>query len=164
MKKAVYAGSFDPVTIGHLWMIEESAKIFDHLTVAIGCNPDKRYMFTAGERRDMLVAAIKDLGIGEKVSVEILQNNFLVDFAQRNEIEFMVRGIRAVSDFDFERSLRNINSHINPSISTVFLMPPSHLVDISSSMVKSMMGPEGWEEIVNRYVPSYAAAKMRAKK
>jgi pantetheine-phosphate adenylyltransferase len=161
MKKAVYAGSFDPVTVGHMWMIEEAARIFDHVTVAVGQNPDKRYMFTAGERCEMIQHAVRESGLTHAVSVEILSNNFLVDFAKRNDIEFMVRGLREVSDFDFERRLRNINSRIDPNISTIFLMPPAHLMDVSSSMVKGMMGPEGWEEIVNRYVPNLTAQKLR---
>ena len=161
MAKAIYAGSFDPITIGHMWMISESARMFDTVTVAVSQNPDKRCLFSPGERCEIIQAAVKDVGLTSVVSVETLPNSFVVDYAAANDIDFIVRGIRDVSDFDFERRMRNINSQINGSVSTVFLMPPPHLVDISSSLVKSMIGPEGWEALIKRYVPKLAAQKLQ---
>jgi pantetheine-phosphate adenylyltransferase len=147
---AVYAGSFDPLTVGHLWMIEEGCRIFSKLRVAIGINPDKKYYFSLEERLEMLTASTRGF---RNVSIGSFSNLYLVDYAQEIGATHILRGIRSQADFEFERTMRNINGDFDPGITTVFLMPPRDIAEVSSSMVKGLMGPQGWERIVKRYVP-----------
>lgn len=151
IRRAVYAGSFDPVTNGHLWMIEEAAKLFDEVIVAIGVNPEKHCTFSADERAQMLRESLPSAG---RVRVEIFSNQFLVDYARQVEANYIVRGIRTASDYEYERTMRYINNDLVPSIRTVFLMPPREFAEVSSTMVKGLVGPLGWENVVDRYVPA----------
>jgi pantetheine-phosphate adenylyltransferase len=148
---AVYAGSFDPLTVGHLWMIEEGRRLFKSLRVAVGINPDKRYHFDLDERLDMLKESTRPF---RNVSISSFSNLYLVDYARSIGATHILRGIRSQADFEFERAMRNINGDFNPAITTVFLMPPRDIAEVSSSMVKGLIGPEGWEKIVRRYVPA----------
>ncbi len=148
-RRAVYAGSFDPPTLGHLWMIRQAQSMFDELIVAIGINPDKRNTYTAAERQDMLCAITDNF---PNVRIEVFQNRFLVHYAREVDAGFIVRGIRSTSDYEYERSMRHINSDLAPEISTVFLMPPREIAEVSSTMIKGLVG-QGWMETVKRYVP-----------
>lgn len=150
MRKAVYAGSFDPITNGHLWMIEQGSELFDRLVVAIGINPDKRYTFSLDERVDMLRRSTKTL---PNVEVQTFENQFLVNYASSVDARYVLRGIRTEGDYEYERGMRHINSDLNPQIVTTFLMPPREIAEISSSLVKGLVGPEGWEGVVEGYLP-----------
>lgn len=149
-RRAVYAGSFDPVTLGHLWMIEQAAGIFHELIVAIGVNPEKRSTFTLAERLEMLKRCTKRF---PNVRVDSFENMYLVRFAEASKVDCIVRGIRNSDDYEFERSMYNINRDLDPDILTMFLMPPRGFAEVSSSMVKGMIGPLGWEEVLANYVP-----------
>ncbi|HNV71956.1 MAG TPA: pantetheine-phosphate adenylyltransferase, partial [Candidatus Ozemobacteraceae bacterium] len=127
-RKAVYAGSFDPVTHGHLWMIEQGARMFDELIVAIGVNPDKKYTFSLEERLRVLRASVSGY---ERVTVDAFENQYLVNYARRIGAAFILRGIRDAHDFEFERGMRHINQDLQPEISTVFLMPPRAIAEVS---------------------------------
>jgi pantetheine-phosphate adenylyltransferase len=151
MKKAVYAGSFDPITNGHLWMIERGIQLFDELVVAIGENPDKKYTFSLKERLQVLRESTKGM---KRVRVETFRNRFLVDYAKSLGAQYILRGIRDVRDYEFERGMRHINHDLHPRITTVFLMPPRDIAEVSSSLVKGLIGPKGWRRIVKRYVPT----------
>lgn len=151
MRVGVYAGSFDPLTNGHLWMIEEGVKTFDRLIVGIGVNPEKRYTFSIEERVEMVRAATRQF---KNLKVEAFGHQFLIKYAESLKAGFILRGIRSESDYEFERVMRNINGDLNRKITTVFLMPPRGIAEISSSMVKGLIGPTGWEKIVKEYVPS----------
>ena len=146
----VYAGSFDPLTVGHMWMIEQGASLFDQLIVAIGSNPDKRYTFTVEERLAMLRESV---GQFKTVTEMSFSNRYLMDFARSVKATHVLRGIRSGSDYEFERSMRYINGDIEKNICTVFLMPPRDIAEVSSSMVKGLVGPDGWQSIVRKYVP-----------
>lgn len=148
-RKAVYAGSFDPPTNGHLWMIEQGSKLFDKLVVSIGINPDKHYTFTVEERLSMLRESLKGC---ENVEFDDFNNKFLVRYAKKIGADFILRGTRNTDDDKFERSMNNINREIDPTITTVVLMAPKELSEISSSVIKGFIGPDGWEEIVCKYV------------
>ena len=149
-KSGVYAGSFDPLTIGHLWMIEQGARLFDRLVVAVGVNPDKRYTFTLEERLDMLRQSTTQF---RNVSVDAFSNRYLINYAQSIGATHILRGIRTESDYEFERTMRNINGDLDAGICTVFLMPPRGIAEVSSSMVRGLIGPVGWQKIVRKYVP-----------
>jgi len=150
MKKGVYAGSFDPPTNGHLWMIEQGARLFDEVIVAIGINPDKKYTFSLNERVEMLRNITEKC---QNITVDSFENQFLVNYAESVQAGYILRGIRSESDYEYERAMRNINGDLNPNIVTIFLMPPREIAEISSSFVEGLVGPDGWEKIVEKYVP-----------
>lgn len=160
MRTAIYAGSFDPPTNGHLWMIEQGLRLFDHLIVAIGTNPQKTYTFTVPERIEMLRGSVPS---SERLSVTHFDNRFLVDYAQEKNADFILRGIRSQGDYEYERMLRHINHDMAPEIHTTFLMPPRDIAELSSSMIKGLTGPEGWQDVVRRYVPAPVLEQLEIK-
>ena len=157
MRKAVYAGSFDPITNGHLWMIEEGARLFDELVVAIGIAPDKDYAFSIDERLEMLKETTRRY---PNVSVDSFERKFLINYAKSIGAKYILRGIRTEGDYEYERTMRHINGDLSAEIQTVFLMPPREIADLSSSLVKGLVGPEGWEEVIRKYVPSVVCRKL----
>ena len=150
MRTAVYAGSFDPPTNGHLWMIEQGLAMFDRLIVAIGTNTAKHYSFSVEERLELLKASTRE---SERLSITHFDNRYLVDYAREVGAKYVLRGIRSPHDYEYERVMRQINSDMAPEITTVFLMPPRDIAEVSSNMIKGLIGPAGWEETVGRYVP-----------
>ena len=149
---AVYAGSFDPPTLGHEWVIAEALKLFSHLTVAVARNTAKKYTFGYEERVSMLRAM---MGAGlASFDINVIENDFLVDWARQRQrvVTHLVRGMRNVDDFEYERAMRNVNEDRNPSIGSVFLVPPRRLCEISSSFVKGLVGFAGWESLAGKYV------------
>ena len=148
--KAVYAGSFDPLTNGHLWMIHEGVKLFGDLVVSVGINPDKKYTFGLCERLAMMNACIKDIS---NVSVDRFENMFLVNYAESIGARYILRGIRSEVDYEYERGMRYINDDLNHEIQTVFIIPPREIAEVSSSLVKGLIGPQHWEKVVAQYVP-----------
>ena len=151
VKTAVYAGSFDPVTAGHMWMIREGAKLFDELIVSVGVNPSKKYTFSVKERLDFLRECTKGMA---NVKVSSFENQFLVHFAASIGAQYILRGIRSARDYEFEAGMRHVNGDLSPKICTVFLIPPRGISEISSSFVKGLVGPEGWERVVKQYLPA----------
>ena len=155
MRRAVYAGSFDPITNGHLWMIQQGEELFAELVVAIGINPDKKCTFSLEDRIRTIEEVIwSDLsGVAENIRITSFENKFLVDYAASIEADYILRGIRSAEDYGYERGIRNINSDLQPDTTTVFLMPPREISEISSSLVKGLIGPEGWQDVVKKFVP-----------
>ncbi|MGC8671725.1 MAG: pantetheine-phosphate adenylyltransferase [Candidatus Micrarchaeia archaeon] len=156
--KCVYAGSFDPPTNGHLWMINKGASIFDKLVVAIGINPSKAYTFSLADRLDMLKHITKNL---PNVEVAHFENEFLVRYAKNIGAQFILRGIRDSNDYEYEKSMRSVNEDIEKEITTIFLMPPDKLSKVSSSLVKGLVGTNGWERLVSNYVPNYVFSYLK---
>ncbi len=150
MRIAVYAGSFDPPTNGHLWMIQRGLEMFDRLIVAIGSNSAKTYSYSVEERLEMLRASVP---ASDRLEIDHFDNRYLVDYAKKKNATYILRGIRSPNDYEYERVMRHINADMAPEITTAFLMPPRDVAELSSSMIKSLTGPEGWEETVKRYVP-----------
>lgn len=150
MRTAVYAGSFDPPTNGHLWMIQQGLELFDHLYVAIGSNPSKSYTFAVEDRIEMLKESLPSC---ERLTISHFDNRYLVDYAKQVDAQYILRGIRSPGDYEYERVMRHINGDMAPEITTTFLMPPRDIAELSSSMIKGLTGPQGWESIVRRYVP-----------
>jgi pantetheine-phosphate adenylyltransferase len=171
MKRGVYAGTFDPPTLGHNWMIASGAELFDELVVAIGVNPDKKCLFSVEERLEMLnnllpnirlVQSLLERPIGT-ITVEQFGNEFLIEYARSIKATHIIRGIRSVGDYEYERNMRHINQDIYDGITTVFLMPPRESSEVSSRMVKGLVGPNGWEKIVAKYVTSEVLEALKAK-
>ncbi len=148
--RGVYAGSFDPLTQGHMYMIHEGAKIFDQLIVAIGINPGKSYTFTLEQRINILKESTSEI---KNIIIDTFENKFLIKYAEEQHCSFVLRGIRNETDYEFERTMRNVNGDLNPDISTIFLMPPREIAEVSSSFVKGLVGPQGWENVIKKFVP-----------
>lgn len=162
-RKAVYAGSFDPVTNGHLYMIKEGARLFDEFVVAVGTNPEKRYTFSAAERLRMLRAAAESIENVEHIEIVEMPNVYLVDFARSVGASYVLRGVRNEGDYLYERTMRHVNADMRPEVTTVLLMPPRELAELSSSFVKGLVGPEGWEKVVSKYVPPSVLDALRGR-
>lgn len=156
-KKAVYAGSFDPLTMGHLWIIKQAASMFDTLVVAIGQNIEKNYTFSLEDRLELLKETTSKF-----TNIEITEycNEFLINYAKRINAQYIIRGIRNASDYEYEKSMRYINSDICDDINTIFLIPPRNVAEISSSLVKGLVGSKNWESVVQKYVPEPVIRKM----
>lgn len=151
MRTAVYAGSFDPPTNGHLWMIEEGSRLFDKLVVAVGTNPDKKPLFSVQER----VQLLKELTAGlPNVTVSSFTGQYLVRYAKAAGAGYLLRGVRSGADYGFEQGMRHVNAELEPGVESVFLIPPRELSEVSSSFVKGLVGPVGWQDVVGRYVPA----------
>ena len=159
MKRAIYAGSFDPVTNGHLWVIDKAAELYDELIVAIGHNPDKNYMFSVDQREEMLRETVSHL---KNAKVEIIDNKYLAKFASQKSIPYLIRGIRSTQDYEYEKSMGQINFDLAPEVETIYFIPPAKISQISSSMVKGLIGPEEWEKSITKYVPKSVLKSLKA--
>ncbi|MBQ4001077.1 MAG: pantetheine-phosphate adenylyltransferase [Lachnospiraceae bacterium] len=153
MTTAIYPGSFDPVTNGHLDIIRRAAKIADVLIVAVLNNPSKTSMFTVEERVEMLRETTKDI---ENVRVDSF-SGLTVDYARKEHAVCMVRGLRAVTDFDYELQLSQTNKVLAPEVDTVFLATDLKYAYLSSSVVKEAAGFGG---DISGFVPSYVQKKV----
>ena len=154
--KAIYPGSFDPLTNGHLDLIARAAKIFDHLVVAILRNSAKNPLFTVEERVAMLSE-----GIGEFDNVSISTfDGLLVDFAREERAQAVVRGIRAISDYEYEFQMALMNRRLAPDVETIFLMPDAKYSFVSSRLVKEVYRLGG---SVDGLVPKYVVERMKEK-
>lgn len=150
---AVYAGTFDPYTNGHDHIVRQAIPLFDSLTIAIGVNPAKKTKFSLADRLFMLQQAVGDYK-ATKIEVATFDNKYLVNYAAEIGAQFIIRGLRNSADFEYELSMAQINKKLNPEIRTVFLMADRKYADVSSSMVKSLIGPTGWQAAVKNYIPS----------
>jgi len=139
MRTVVYPGSFDPLTNGHLDVVERASKLFDQVIVAVAKNDNKRPMFTQAERKRQITAAVKGLP-----NVEVTAfNGLLVDFAEKKKAQAIIRGLRAVSDFEFEFQLALMNRKLKEQIETIFMMPRESYTFLSSRLVKEISGLGG---------------------
>lgn len=133
-KRAIYAGTFDPLTNGHIDLIERGLKMFPEVLVAIADNPGKEPLFGLDERVALANEVLKDLDNAKVIGFSTL----LVDFAQQMDAAVILRGLRAVSDFEFEFQLASMNRRLNSSIETVFLTPAENHTFVSASLVKEI--------------------------
>ena len=132
---AVYPGSFDPVTSGHLDVIVRAAGMFETLIVLVAANSSKSPLFTADERAELVRLSCADL---PNVRVEILPNTLLVSFVVESGAQVIVKGLRAVSDFEYEFQMALLNRHLEPNVETIFLMTAAEHAYLSSSIVKEI--------------------------
>jgi pantetheine-phosphate adenylyltransferase len=138
MRRAIYPGSFDPVTNGHLDIIERGCKLFDEIIIAILVHPDKKPFFTIEQRREMLAQVIAEIEHGScRLLIEDFQG-LLVDYAVQREADAIVRGIRAISDYEYELQMALMNRRLEPRIETVFMMPAEVYSYVSSRLVKEI--------------------------
>jgi len=153
---AIYPGSFDPLTNGHVDIIERGSRIFDSIVVAILANVEKKPLFSENER----VAIIRDV-FKDKPNVQVdTFDGLLVDYAQRKQANVLVRGLRAVSDFEYEFQMALMNRHLAPGLETVFMMPAEQYTYISSRLIKEVFTLGG--EITG-LVPPVVEEQLREK-
>lgn len=135
MRKAVFAGSFDPITLGHEDLVRRSLSLFDTVVVAVGANSDKHGMFSVDQRLEWIKATFADCA-----NVEVAQYEGLtVDFCNAIGARYLLRGVRNVMDMAYEQQIADLNRRIAPSIETVLLMPRPDLADVSSSAVRELL-------------------------
>src|SRR5438046_7733402 len=156
MRRAIYPGSFDPVTNGHLDVVERARKLFDEVIVAVAHNDEKQPLFPLPERLDLLQQTV-----GKMENVRIAQfHGLLVDFAAAQETSAVIRGLRAVSDFEFEFQMALMNRKLESSVETIFLMPKEEYTYLSSRLVKEIARLGG---DVSKFVPDLVAKALRKK-
>ena len=158
MKKitAVYPGTFDPVTNGHLDVIERASSLFDKIIVTIALNTNKKPMFTKEERKDMLVNVTKKF---DNVVVEDF-SGLLVDYVLKKKASVIIRGLREVSDFEYEFQMSLTNRKLAPSITTIFLMPNEKYTYLNSSLIREL---SSFKADVRSFVPAYVLKKLKQK-
>ncbi len=154
MRSALYAGSFDPITNGHLDVIRRAANLFDKLTIVIARNAGKSPLFSIEERISMVKETCKDL---ENVEVNSF-NGLLKDAVTEFNASCVIRGLRSVSDYEYESQMAMMNRELNPACETVFFMPSPKLSYVSSRMIREISAFGG---DVTAFVPNYIAKKLR---
>lgn len=158
---AVYAGSFDPVTLGHEDIVRRGARLFDRLIVGIGVNPEKKPLFEPGERQELMATIFADL---PNVQIECFAG-LTVDFARQHAASVMLRGVRTVSDIEAEFTMALANRTLAPDVETVFLMAADRYSHISSTLIKQIaqMGGRGTQQQLRQFVPAAVIEPLLSK-
>ncbi|MEM1415800.1 MAG: pantetheine-phosphate adenylyltransferase [Myxococcota bacterium] len=160
MSTAVYAGSFDPITRGHTSIIKSGLVAFDKLVVAVLNNPRKNALFTVEERVELIRQSMEEMDVGAaQIEVDAF-DGLLVDYCQRKGARVILRGLRAVADFEYELQMANMNRHLSPDVETMFIMADDAYFYVSSNLVKEAAKLGG---DVDALVPSCVASRLRAK-
>jgi len=154
MRHCIYPGTFDPITYGHLDVLARAAKLFDRVTVAIAHNAGKGPLFTTEQRLEMVRASVTDL---PNVTVTAF-GGLLVEFALAQRADAIIRGLRALSDFEFEFNMALMNRHLQPAIETIFVMPNEQFSYTSSSLVKQVAAFGG---DVSHFVPPNVGTALK---
>ncbi len=155
MRRAIYPGSFDPITNGHLDLIERAARLFDEVIVAVLINPAKTPLFTVQERVEMIREVVRS----PHVRVDTF-DGLLVEYAQKVGAQVIIRGIRAISDYEYEFQMALMNRRLDPTIETIFMMPAEPYTYLSSRLVKEVCGLGG---DITGLVPPIVERKMKEK-
>lgn len=158
-KVAVYPGSFDPITNGHLDLLERSLKIFDRIVIAIAANPGKKALFSLDERIELIENALGGHPFGHRVQVDSF-DGLLVDYVRRMKAHAIIRGLRAVSDFEYEFQMALMNRRLNTDIETLFIMTSMRWIYISSSIIKEVVMAGG---CVTGLVPEMVEKRLEEK-
>ncbi|RLD49018.1 MAG: pantetheine-phosphate adenylyltransferase [Bacteroidetes bacterium] len=147
MKKiAVFPGSFDPITLGHVAVMNRAVPLFDQLIIAIGDNADKKHMFPLEQRKKWILDIFKDQ---PKITVAIY-NGLTVDFCKKTNAQFILRGLRTSADFEFERSIAQVNRRLAPEVDTLFILTEAKYTPVSSSIVRDIIRNGG---DISEFVP-----------
>lgn len=154
MRHCIYPGTFDPITYGHIDVLARAAKLFDRVTVAIAANVGKEPLFTPEQRKQMAEESITDLS---NVSVTTF-GGLLVDFAVEQEAHAIIRGLRALSDFEFEFNMALMNRHLKPDLETIFVMPAEQFSYTSSTIVKQVARYGG---DISNFVPPVVVTALK---
>ena len=154
MRTGVYPGTFDPITLGHMDIIRRGAKLVDRLVIGVTTNPSKSPMFSVEERMAMVRREVA--GLGEEIEI-VSFDSLLMDFAERQGASMIVRGLRAVADFEYEYQMAGMNQQLNDRIETVFLMADVSLQPIASRLVKEIALYGG---DISKFVPQAVVAEV----
>ncbi len=158
MKRAIFPGSFDPITMGHIDIIERSIGLFDEMTIAVLNNPEKKPLFSPNERCEMIEEFLGDFDSqGCRINVKSF-TGLLVDFARKEDCDAIVRGIRAISDYEYELRMALMNRRLDPEIETVFLMAAEEYSYVSSRLLKQVFALGGR---VEGLVPELVESRMK---
>ncbi len=153
---AIYPGSFDPLTRGHLDIIQRASRLFDHVIVAVSNNASKKHVFSVSERIEMVEESIRSL---PNADVDTF-SGLLVDYVKRKKAKILIRGLRVVSDMDYEFQLASFNRRLNKDVETVFLMPDDQYTYLASSMVREIARLGAGTD---QFVPPFVARKLKLK-
>ena len=137
IKIGIYPGTFDPITFGHIDLIKRSLKIVDKLIIGLADNNNKKPLLSIHERKSIVQKDLEKFANNDQISIKVI-NGLLTDFAKLNKVTCIIRGLRAVSDFDYEFQMTGMNSQLNPDIETIFLMSSDKNSFISSNFVKEV--------------------------
>jgi pantetheine-phosphate adenylyltransferase len=159
MRRAIYPGTFDPVTLGHLDIVKRGLELFPELIIGIAENPKKKPLFTIEERKEMFEKSLEEIGLSGKVEVKTF-NTLLVEFAKKEGAVAILRGIRIISDMDHEFTMASLNRKLYPEIETVFLMPSDEYAYLSSSAVREIAFYGG---DVSPFVTRFVEKKLKEK-
>jgi pantetheine-phosphate adenylyltransferase len=155
MKKIAFSGTLDPITNGHMWVIDEARALADEVVVFISENPFKKPQFSADRRKAIVEQSVAEKGWTD-VSVMIVRGDYTARVAKRSGIEYLIRGIRNNADFDYENLIQQANVDVLHGAKTLFVMPPRDLGSVSSSFVRGLQGPVGWHFSVKKFMPAPA--------
>lgn len=158
-RTALYPGSFDPFTNGHLDILQRATNIFDKIIVTVAVNNKKNAVFSGQERVDLIQECIKDYDWAHKVEIEQF-TGLLIDFAKQKKVHVLLRGIRQISDFEYEFRMALTNRRLSPQVDTVFLMPDEQLTFISATIVKEIAA---WGGDLSSFVPDKVARALSKK-
>jgi pantetheine-phosphate adenylyltransferase len=156
MRTAIYPGSFDPITNGHLDLIHRASRLFDAVVVAVAANEAKKPLFSLKERLQLVRRAVESV---PKVQADSF-DGLLVEYAERHPNPVIIRGLRAVSDFEFEFQMALMNRKLNESVETIFMMPKESYTFLSSGIIKEIAKLGG---NINGFVPEHVQAALKAK-
>lgn len=159
IRRAIYPGSFDPITFGHIDIAERALSLFDEVVLAVALNEQKHPLFSLEERLRLVTAATRDIKGSERLKV-VGFNSLLVDCARKQDAIAIVRGLRAVSDFEFELQIALINRKLSPQLETIFLMPKENFIYLSSSVIKELARHKS---DTGHFVPETVAAALKNK-
>ena len=137
MVTAIYPGTFDPITVGHIDIIKRASSVFDQLIIAIADNQNKKPLFSLKERENLVKKSLQEVTISKNIRI-VSFSGLLVDFAKKNQAKVIIRGLRAVSDFEYEFQMSCMNTKLDPEIQTIFLAASDHVQFISSRFVKQI--------------------------
>ena len=157
-KLAIYPGTFDPITYGHLDILERAAKIFDKVIMAVAHNLPKKPLFTVEERMEMISHCVRERGL-TNVEVDSF-DTLLIEYARQKGANVIIRGLRAISDFEYEFQMALMNRKLYPKIETLFMMPNEQFTYVSSRIVKEIASYGG---SVHCLVPPYIAERLYEK-
>lgn len=158
-KTALYPGSFDPFTNGHLDILERAVQMFDKIIITVAVNNKKTSVFTGQERVDLIRETIEEYSWSDRVEIEQF-TGLLINFARQKNTNILLRGVRQISDFEYEFRMALTNRRLAPEIDTVFLMPDEQLTFISATIVKEVAE---WGGDLSSFVPDNVAAALRKK-
>lgn len=152
MKKIAFSGTLDPITNGHMWVIGEARAIAEEVTIFLSENPGKQPQFPAEERKRIIEQSVAERG-WNNVQVVIVRGDYTARVAKKHGIDYLIRGIRNTTDFDYENLIQQTNVDVLHGAKTIFVMPPRDLGSVSSSFIKSLQGPVGWHWSMQAFVP-----------